>query len=232
MKRVLITGTNRGIGLGLALACAERGDHIFATCRAPAENKELHSLAAQYPGRITILPLDVTDETRIADCATRVATLVTGLDILFNNAGVNAGDESLSNVRSDVLLNTLQVNAIGPLLVAQQFLDLLHRGEDPKIVNISSESGSIATMVKFRGYGYYGSKAALNMYTRALAIDPQAEGITVIAMHPGWVRTDMGGSGAHLSIQESAAGILRVCDGLQPEDNNKFYTWEGKQFPW
>ncbi|MCJ7702276.1 MAG: SDR family oxidoreductase [Anaerolineales bacterium] len=232
MKRVLITGANRGIGLGLALACAARGDHIFATCRTPVENEELHSLAAQYPGRITILPLDVTDETGIADCATRVASLAAGLDILFNNAAVNFGDESLSNVRSDVLLNTLQINAIGPLLVAQQFLDLLHHGEDPKIVNISSESGSISTMVKFRGYGYYGSKAALNMYTRALAVDPQAEGITVIAMHPGWVRTDMGGSGAHLSIQESAAGILRVCDGLRPEDNNKFYTWEGKLFPW
>jgi NAD(P)-dependent dehydrogenase (short-subunit alcohol dehydrogenase family) len=70
------------------------------------------------------------------------------------------------------------------------------------------------------------------MYTRALAVDPQTDGITVIAMHPGWVRTDMGGSSAHLSMKESAAGILRVCEELQPEDNNKFYTWEGKLFPW
>jgi NAD(P)-dependent dehydrogenase (short-subunit alcohol dehydrogenase family) len=87
-------------------------------------------------------------------------------------------------------------------------------------------------MDHFRGYGYYGSKAAENMYTRALAFDPETEGITVIAVHPGWVRTDMGGTKAPLSASDSAAGILNVIDALTPEDNGKFYTWEGKEYPW
>jgi NAD(P)-dependent dehydrogenase (short-subunit alcohol dehydrogenase family) len=87
-------------------------------------------------------------------------------------------------------------------------------------------------MDHFRGYNYYGSKAAMNMYTRSLAWDSETEGVTVIAIHPGWVRTDMGGSDAHLSTEQSAKGLMKVTENLTPTDNGKFYTWEGNEYPW
>ncbi len=232
MKRVLITGANRGIGLELASQCATRGDRVFATCRTPKRANELKDLGIQYPGQVTILPMDVTNLEQISKSASLVSDQVQALDILINNAGINLGDESLSEVDPDDLIKTLHVNAVGPILVAQHFRDLLQKGERPVIVNISSESGSLSKMTRFRGYGYYGSKAAENMFNRALAFDPETNGITVIAMHPGWVRTDMGGPNAHLSTTESARGILKVIDGLLPEDNGKFYTWDGNEHPW
>jgi NAD(P)-dependent dehydrogenase (short-subunit alcohol dehydrogenase family) len=87
-------------------------------------------------------------------------------------------------------------------------------------------------MNRFRGFGYSGSKAALNMYTRCLVLEPKMEGITIIALHPGWVRTDMGGPDARLTTAESAEGILRVIEALTREDNGKFFTWEGKELLW
>jgi len=232
MKRVLITGANRGIGLELATQYTAQGDQVFAGCRAPNRAAELKNLENQHPGQVTIFPIDVTNPALISEAASTVAEQAQALDLLINNAAINMGDEALSEVRSEDLLRTLHVNAIGPVIVAQYFRDLLVKGDHPVIVNISSESGSISKMTRFRGYGYYGSKAAENMYTRALALDPEIEGVTVIAMHPGWVRTDMGGPNARLSTHESAAGILRVIDGLTPRDNGKFFTWDGSEYPW
>jgi NAD(P)-dependent dehydrogenase (short-subunit alcohol dehydrogenase family) len=126
----------------------------------------------------------------------------------------------------------LNINAVGQMLMAKHFVDLLKAGDDPKIINISSEAGSISQMTSFRGYYYYGSKALLNMFTRALACDPEAQGIIVTMIHPGWVRTDMGGPEAHISVTQSAEGLLKVIDGLTFEDNGKFYTWEGNEYPW
>lgn len=233
MKRILITGANRGVGFELASQCAARGDRIFAGCRSLEKAGALEKIAAEHPGKVTILPLDVTDEASIAESAARVAAEVEALDILFNNAAANFGDETcLSDVKAEILLNATHINAVGAVLVAQGFIALLQKGIHPKLVNVSSEAGSITGMTHFRGYHYYGSKAAMNMYTRALAWDPETEGITVIAIHPGWVRTDMGGPDAHLSTDQSAAGLLKVTDGLTTADNAKFYTWEGSELPW
>jgi NAD(P)-dependent dehydrogenase (short-subunit alcohol dehydrogenase family) len=232
MKNILITGANRGIGLELARQCATRGDRIFAGCRTPEKAIELQALAINFPGQISIITLEVTDEASIAAGAELVADQSKGLDILINNAAINLGDEQLSTANAKGLLKTLHVNAVGPVIVVQKFAHLLKKGTDPKIVNVSSESGSIANMTQFRGYAYYGSKATENMYSRALAWDPETEGITVIAIHPGWVRTDMGGPDAHLSSEQSAAGILAVTAALKSADNGKFFTWEGDEYPW
>ena len=160
-----------------------------------------------------------------------VAGQVQALDILIINAAINMVYEALSEIRPDVLVKTLHVNAIGPVIVVQYFRDLLVKGEHPVIINISSESGSISKMNRFREYGYYSSKAAENMCTRALAFDPETESITVVAMHPGWVRNEMGRPNAHLLPAESVEGILKVINGLTPEEKGRFYAWDGCEYP-
>lgn len=232
MRRVLITGANRGVGFGLAEVYAARGDRVYAGCRSANRAAALDQLASKYPGQLTIMPLEVTDEESIAKSAAVVAQGSEALDILFNNAAIGAGGETVKTFKPEDALNVLNVNAVGQMLVTKHFVDLVKAGKDPLIVNVSSEAGSIEKMTGFRSYYYSASKSTLNMYTRALATDPEAAGITVIAIHPGWVRTDMGGPEAHISISESAAGILKLIDSITPEDNGKFYTWEGKEYPW
>jgi NAD(P)-dependent dehydrogenase (short-subunit alcohol dehydrogenase family) len=232
MKRVLITGANRGLGLELVRQCLARGDRVFAGCRQPAQANDLQSLARTYPAQLTVLTLDVTERESLEASREIVREQVQGLEVLLNNAAVHLGDETITNVSAKALLRTFQVNAVGPVLVAQCYLDLLKAGDAPQLVNISSEAGSISRMTSHRGYAYYASKAALNMFTRALAFDRNLSGIIVVSLHPGWVRTDMGGPNAHLSPEESARGILQVSDGLGNEDNARFYTFAGEEYPW
>ena len=232
MSRVLITGANRGIGLELVRQCLGNGDLVFAGCRCPEEAEDLLSSTNSCSGQLIPLKMDITDEETIDESKSMVQAQVDGLDILFNNAGAYVGGGTITDVRAEELMLALRVNAVGPILVAQRFLSLLKNGETPRIINISSESGSISKMESFRGYSYFGSKAALNMYTRALAFDKETDGIIVIALHPGWVRTDMGGSEAPLTPAEAAGRILDVVHGLIPADNGKFLTSDGKEYPW
>jgi NAD(P)-dependent dehydrogenase (short-subunit alcohol dehydrogenase family) len=232
MKRILITGANRGVGFGLAEGYAARGDRVFAGCRSTNRATELDELASNFPGQVTILPLDVADEESIAKSAAIVAEKSAAIDILFNNAAIGSSGENVKTFQAEKALHILHVNSVGQIQVTKHFIDLVKEGTGPVIVNISSEAGSITNMTTFRGYYYSASKSALNMFTRALAADPETEGITVIALHPGWVRTDMGGPDAHISVTESAAGIIMVVAELTPEDNGHFYTWEGNEVPW
>lgn len=232
MERVLVTGANRGIGLELVRQCLARGGRVFAGCRNPQQAGDLQKLSELAVPNLTLVRLDVTEEHSLDEARQLVSNQVEALDLLFNNAAINLGDEFITGVTAQRLAETLRVNAIGPVLVAQRFFDLLRQGDAPKLVNISSEAGSIGRMRHFRGYSYYGSKAALNMYTRSLALDPNLQGVIVIAMHPGWVRTDMGGQMAPLSPQDSAKRILNVVDRLTPADSGKFFTYTGDEYPW
>ena len=232
MNRVLITGANRGLGLELVQQLAGRGDRVFAGCRSPDKTLTIEALVEKFPRQVTILPLDVTNQLSIEKSIELVEAEVDAMDILINNAGIHMGDEPLSKVKADVLLKTIQINAVGALLIARKFAGLLKKGQCPKLINISSRGGSISLMDQFRGYGYSGSKAAMNMFTRCLSLDPETAGITFIALHPGWVRTDMGGPDAHLTTAESAKGVLQVIEALTPGDNGKFFAWEGNEFPW
>jgi NAD(P)-dependent dehydrogenase (short-subunit alcohol dehydrogenase family) len=232
MNRVLITGANRGLGFELVQQFVDRGDRVFAGCRSPEKAFSLEELVGKFPGQVTILPLDVVDQWSIEKSLDLVEAEVDALDILINNAAIHLGDEPLSEVKADVLLRTLQINAIGMVLMVQKFVGFLQKGDNPKLINISSQGGSLSLMNHFRGFGYSGSKAALNMYTRCLALEPEMEGITIIALHPGWMRTDMGGPDAPLTTAKSAEGVLRVIEALTKEDNGKFFTWEGKELPW
>ncbi|MCH7858456.1 MAG: SDR family oxidoreductase [Candidatus Marinimicrobia bacterium] len=232
MLRVFITGANRGIGLGLAGQCLQRGDRVFAGCRNPEQATELHRLQDQHGDRLTVLPLDVTDQSAIDSAVTTVEGFVDGLDLLVNNAGVGGGEDPFGQLAEEGLIDTFRVNAVAPILLAQAMLPLLKKGQRPVIASVTSRMGSIADNGSGGYYAYRASKAALNMLHKSLAVDLAQQGIITVVLHPGWVRTDMGGQGGRLSVEESVAGLLQVVDGLTETDSGRFFDWRGKKVPW
>jgi len=227
--KIVITGANRGIGLELARQYLSRGDSVHAGVRAPSEAGELSSLAEPSGGRLQLTACDVADEASVRAFAAAVAGPV---DVLINNAGVRSHPDSLEQLDLDGAARTLQVNALGALRVTGALLPLLRRARGAKIVNISSELGSISGNSSGSSYGYRMSKAALNMASRSLAIDLKEEGIVAVALNPGWVKTDMGGSDAPLMVTESAAGIIRTIDGLTLQDSGGFFNFRGERLAW
>ena len=232
MTKIFITGSNRGIGLELSRQYIKRGDYVIASCRNPESGDDLLELQKSYPEHLLIIQLDVSDPTSIAAAAKELSAQTDRLDILINNAGIAHSGEVVGNLDSNTMLTVLHTNSVGPIIVAQQLLDLLKNGNNPKIVNVTSQLGSISRKTSGGRYSYDGSKAALNMFTRTLAFEVISDGIIAIVMHPGWVQTDMGGSNAHLSVEESAKGIMKITDRLKKKDAGRFLQWDGRELPW
>jgi len=235
METVFITGANRGIGLGLTRDYLARGDRVFATARKPENATDLQDLKSTYGEDLIILPLDVTDEVSIADCVVATAHFTDALNILINNAGVDpVGDSyaTFGKLQSESMQAVLLTNSIAPMLVAQSLYPLLKNGENPRIANFSSSMGSISMKQSGGSLTYCASKACLNMFTRGLAFKVKPDGITVVALDPGWVRTDMGGSSARLSVEESAEGCVNVIDDLTINDTGRYLVWDGSEHAW
>lgn len=230
--RIFITGTNRGIGLELVRRYLERDNRVFAACRKPDEADELQKLNPKYSNQLTIIKLEVTSQEEIEAAGQVVEGAADGLDLLINNAGMAISGEKLGDLSSDAVLHVFSVNAVAPLMIAKRFCDLLAAGDDPKLINVSSQLGSLARKTDGGRYSYTSSKAALNMFTRALAFDLKPQGITTVTIHPGWVQTDMGGENAPITVQESCEGILQLIDGLALDDSGRFLNWEGEELPW
>ncbi len=199
MKRILITGANRGLGLELAKQYQAAGWEVIATCRQPDQARDLHVLG------LTPLALDIADDTSIAALTHEVQA--TPLDVVFNNAGM-FGPRGLpfGELAAETWLEILRVNTVAPMLVTQALLENVATSQDKLIVFMSSNLGSIASNSGGE-YIYRSSKAALNMSAATLAKDLAPRGIRVVSISPGWVRTDMGGSGAPLSVQDSVQGL-------------------------
>lgn len=235
MNHVFVTGANRGIGLEIARQLSERPKvTLYAACRNPDAAADLHAVASSARGTVHILPLEVTDPAQIAAAAERVRSHTDVLDVLINNAAINPDDDSqrFGHIDPDVMLHTLHVNTVAPLLIAQAFVDLLAASSLGRIINISSEMGSIAQRTYGGSYAYCASKAALNMSTRGLAADLGRQGIVCVALDPGWVKTDMGGRNAPLAREESVYGLLRVIEHLTRADNGSYKRWNGRSLPW
>jgi len=230
MARVLVTGANRGIGLELARQYAEAGFEVLATCRSPLAAKALSDLSDACPA-LRIEELDVLGSGSIQSLASKLEADGLELDILINNAGVLIAEQA-GEWSAEALRTTLDTNVAGPAMIIQRFAGLMASGG--KVVNISSGIGSFALGIDFRGEAgvYAVSKAALNMVVRQLSAWLKARGVTMIACSPGWVRTDMGGSMADLSVQESAGALLEMIDGLALEDSGSFLDRAGDQVPW
>lgn len=229
MSTILITGSSRGIGLELTRQFAALGHDVVATCRDPAQADALRALAQGNSG-IQIPPLDVADAGSVASLAEAIGDRT--IDVLINNAGIiGRKPQSATDMNFDGLAETLSINTIAPLRVAQALLPAIRRSSSGRIVTISSKMGSFSSRATDR-IAYRASKAAVNRIMMALADDLRSENIAVIVMHPGWVRTDMGGAAADLSVEDSAAGIVRVISGLDMGATGRFLDFDGGQISW
>lgn len=231
-RHCLVTGANRGLGLEFVRQLLARRQHVVATCRHPGKATALNTLAGEYPGRLHVLPLDVAEPRSHSELARELPLVTDGekLDLLINNAGVLRGSERFGHVQSADLETSFRTNAMGPFLLVQTLASQIADGGT--VANISSEVGSIALRQEFRTPSYAIGKAAQNMTTSLLAQALESRRIKVVALHPGWVQTDMGGEQAALTPQESVAGLLQVIDRLSEDDSGEFLDWQGQTLPW
>jgi NAD(P)-dependent dehydrogenase (short-subunit alcohol dehydrogenase family) len=228
----MVTGASRGIGLALARELASRGWHVLAGARHPSEACSLQAAAREAkPGTIDILALDVRSDESVRGAAEEAAGKVRALDALVNNAGVfpEEGNEQLEDLPLALFEEAFSVNVVGVARVTRAFLPLLGAAVHPRVVNISSLAGSIARKEDARHYCYSVSKAALNMLTRTMAAELRPRGITVVAVTPGWVRTELGGPQAPLSAEESARSLGRTIERISPQDAGHFFDRDGSR---
>ncbi|PSJ58995.1 SDR family oxidoreductase [Pseudaminobacter soli (ex Li et al. 2025)] len=222
---MLITGAGRGLGRELARQYLQLGWHVIACSRTqPSDGNE---------EGMEIQPLDVADPASISDLGARLAGRP--LDVLINNAGVRSRVAGLDRFEPDEFLDVLATNTLGPVLMARAVRANLRLGRNRVVANIGSRAGSMAEGLlddDDDDYAYRCSKAALNMATVQLAHDLETDSITVLSLHPGWVRTDMGGEEAILPIEDSARALRAIIAAAKPECSGSFRAFDGRQVAW
>jgi NAD(P)-dependent dehydrogenase (short-subunit alcohol dehydrogenase family) len=230
---VLITGSNRGIGFEFVRRFSERDWRIIATARKPAEAAELRALAAEDPD-IIIEQLDVTDHGRIEELAAQYADQP--IDILLLNAAIGpAGIQSLAQLDFERARLSFETNTIGPMKIAQAFMENVQASQKKQIIAMSSDSGSfVAGSQRPILWHYKASKAALNMYFHTLHFETQKRGVTTVMLHPGLVATNpqLAKFPGVIPTEDSVSQMLEVIDGLTIEDNGRFISYEGETMPW
>lgn len=230
MKTVFITGCNRGLGLGFTKVALMRGMRVIGSCRNPDGARDLWELQTDYKDRFRIFGMDVTEESSV-EAAIKQLPSDTVVDILINNAGLLLeGELPLKQVDMEGVMKSMQVNAVAPMIVTRTLLPMIKVAQTPIIANMSSLMGSIEDNKSGRYYSYRMSKAALNMFTKCLAND--FPNIISVSLHPGWVKTDMGGANAPLNVLDSCQGLMNVLLQLKKADSGKFIDYSGKRLPW
>ena len=228
MPNILITGASRGIGREFVRQYAADGWRVFACCRNPAAAEELNALAAASEGRVTVHTLDVDDGASVAALRTELASET--FDVLINNAGIiGTRGDGLGDMDYDAWAATMNTNVFGPMRVAEAFAAQI--GGEKKLITISSQMGSIAN-AKNRSIVYRSSKAAVNMVMACLSKELVDRGIVTVVFHPGHVQTDMGGSAAPVTPNDSVAGMRGVIAGLTPAENGHFLNYDGSEIAW
>lgn len=227
MPTALITGANRGLGLEFTRQYAAAGFRVLAGCRSPADAGELHALK----GDICVHALDVADTASVT--AARAAIGGEPIDILINNAGVIGRREGkLGAVDYADWSATLNVNLFGPARVAGAFVDNVLASRQKRLATVSTRMSSMSECKATDSMAYRTSKAALNMMMTLAANELGPKGATVVLLHPGWVRTAMGGAGAALAPEDSVRGMRGVIDRLTLADNGRFFNFDGTPIPW
>lgn len=225
---VLITGANRGIGLEFAKQYAADGWLVLACCRQPQSAVVLQALAAAHPN-VRILPLDVSDFKQIDALSATLHS--TPIDVLLNNSGVYP-ESSFGDSDAAAWTHAFKVNTMAPLKMAEAFVQNITKSQLKKIATLSSKMGSIDDNGSGNEYIYRSSKTAVNMVMKSLSIDLKPYGISVVTLHPGWVRTEMGGPNGLIDAPESAAGMRKVIAQLSLSNSGKFIAYDGQEIAW
>ena len=225
MKNILITGANRGIGLKFA-EILSANNNIYATARDITNADDLKKF-----DNTELLELDLLNKDSIKSFCSELKDIP--LDMIINNAGIFQDEQMEETILDPELwLDEIMINAIGPVVLSQKLKENIMSGNDKKIIFISSQMGSIDDNYSGGYYFYRTSKSALNSAAKSLSIDWKADGISVLMLHPGWVRTDMGGSNAKLDIDTSVSKMLDVINSLDMSKTGAFLNYEGKKLEW
>lgn len=231
MKTVLITGANRGIGLEHTRQFAARGIQVFAAVRSPETAEDLTRLASVHTGCITIIGYDAAKPDSSA-CVKQVIG-DTPIDLLLANAGAMGGSgQVFGSVDVEEMLNLVRINSLAPLKLVEALVENIASSERKLLAFQSSLMGSIGDNSSGGYYAYRVSKAALNMIAKGLSNDLRPRGVIAVTMHPGWVKTRMGGQNAPVTVEQSVAGQQRLLDKLTPKDSGHFFNFEGKELAW
>lgn len=231
MATVLVTGANRGLGLEFCRQYASEGWRVLACCRTPQAAAELTDLAGRFP-QVSVFALDVADFMQIEQLAEQLRN--TSIDVLINNAGVygDSQERGVGQLDYSTWTKTITVNAQAPVKMAEAFLPHLKRGDKKLLIAISSLMGSIADNSSGGSIIYRSSKAALNAAMKSIAIDLKEQAVGVLIFHPGWVKTDMGGSNAPLEATQSVAGMRQAISAFSLEQSGSFVKYDGTSLPW
>ena len=233
MPTVLVTGANRGLGAELVRQYRADGWRVLACCRRPEAS------GLTEGGGLSVHRLDLTDHGAVEALAAELEG--TAIDVLLNSAGTmgaqsfaarGLGIQRFGESDYEDWTGILRVNVFGPMKMAEAFVEHVAGSEQKKIVALTSVVGSMARNRMGGLYAYRSSKAALNAVMKSMAIDLARRQIIAVAMHPGWVRTEMGGPRAEIDAVTSVAGVRRVIAGLTVEQAGRFMSWEGEELPW
>ena len=231
MKNILITGANRGLGLGLVKKYLENNEKVFCTTRNISKSKELKLLKEKHTNNLEICELDLLDKNSPNILSNFLVNKP--IDLFINNAGViGQSAQHFKSISLNPWIEVLKVNLIAPLLITQSIIKNIEKSSEKRIYILSSKVGSIEDNKSGGMYVYRSSKSALNQIVKSLSIDLKPLGISVISLHPGWVRTEMGGPNALISVEESVNGMFGVISNTNIRNSGQFINYDGTQIPW
>jgi NAD(P)-dependent dehydrogenase (short-subunit alcohol dehydrogenase family) len=230
-ETVLITGANRGVGLELTKRYAAAGNAVLACCRAPDQAQDLAALA-EGNDNVTVFGVRVSDGDSVAALANELGD--TPIDVLINNAGTPGPapqNQSALNMDYDGWMETFAVNTMAPLRMLQALHGNLKAGTNARAITVTSQMGAISLNMPVM-YAYCSSKAAVNKVMRMISVELAGDNIAVALIHPGWVKTDMGGENAEIEVDESAQGIIDVIAAISMDNTGCFKKWNGEDHDW
>ena len=225
MHNILIIGANRGLGLEFAKQYSDKNHNVFATTRNKSESKALNSI-----NKIKVFELDLNSDESLDNFVNQISSQK--IDILIHNAGIFRDEQLDEDLDIDAWMNELRINAVIPIILARKLKSNLQMGLSKKIVFISSQMGSIDDNYSGRFYFYRSSKSALNSAAKSLSIDWKDDGISILILHPGWVKTDMGGDNAKLEIPDSISQMIKVINDLNLNNSGSFVNYAGAKLEW
>ena len=225
MHNILIIGANRGLGLEFAKQYSNKENNVFATTRNKNNAKELYSIK-----NIKVFELDLNSDKSLDNFIKDISTQK--IDILIHNAGIFRDEQLDEDLDINAWMNEMRINAVVPIILARKLKNNIQMGSDKKIIFISSQMGSIDDNYSGRFYFYRSSKSALNSAAKSLSIDWKEDGISILILHPGWVKTDMGGDNAKLEIPDSISQMIKVINDLNLTNSGSFVNYAGEKLEW